>query len=297
MSFLVDGILESMGNAMIDAGANCLKGGTFIWNGCNRISISYLKMNPQGLSGGWSMVTGSIYSHSLGIGGALTVMYFLMGWARDSIDVRSTFSFDGIFKLFIRLVLTTSLIANSMALVTGITECATAVVSTVGMELPEEQDSDVFDSFKSQLAEDKASGGTVLSSGLVGMVAGFFGAAIIIVCGVQILLTVFSRLFKMYLCIPFAPAAFAGFAGGSSFNQTGIAWLRTFIGYALEAVVIALAIAISYGLTKDAAAFNTTGEASVIGIMLTVCGYCVPMLACSSSAKLADNTVRRCLGL
>ena len=60
MSFLVDGILESMGNAMIDAGANCLKGGTFIWNGCNRISISYLKMNPQGLSGGWSMVTGSI---------------------------------------------------------------------------------------------------------------------------------------------------------------------------------------------------------------------------------------------
>lgn len=58
MSFLVDGILESMGNAMIDAGANCLKGGTFIWNGCNRISISYLKMNPQGLSGGWSMVTG-----------------------------------------------------------------------------------------------------------------------------------------------------------------------------------------------------------------------------------------------
>ena len=79
MSFLVDGILESMGNAMIDAGANCLKGGTFIWNGCNRISMSYLKMNPQSLSGGWSMVTGSIYSLSLGIGGALTVMYFLMG--------------------------------------------------------------------------------------------------------------------------------------------------------------------------------------------------------------------------
>lgn len=297
MSFLVDGILESMGNAMIDAGANCLKGATFIWNGCNGLSMKYLKMNPQSLSSGWSTVTGPLYSLSLGIGGALTVMYFLLGCTRDSIDIRSTFSFDGIFKLFVRLVLTTSLIANSLALVTGITECATAVVSTINMELSDEQDVDVFDSFKNQLAEDKASGGTVLSSGLVGMISGFFGAAIIIVCGFQILLSVFSRLFKMYLCIPLAPAAFAGFAGGSSFNQTGIAWLRTFIAFALEAVVIALAIAISYGLTRDAAAFNVTEKASVIGIMLTVCGYCIPMLACSTSTRLADSTVRRCLGL
>jgi hypothetical protein len=118
------------------------------------------------------------------------------------------------------------------------------------------------------------------------------------VCGVSLVLSVLSRLFKLLLCVPFAPAAFAGFAGGHEFAQTGIAWLRTFIGYALEAVVIALAISISYGMFKDANIFSAGAKSgSIVSLLLLICGYCMPMVTACACVKGAEMTVRRCLGL
>ena len=100
------------------------------------------------------------------------------------------------------------------------------------------------------------------------------------------------------LCIPLAPVAFAGFAGGTEFSQTGIAWLRTFIGYALEAVVIALAISISFGLFQDANLFGTAGaEVTMVTLILQICEYCMPMITACTCVKGAEMTVRRCLGL
>ena len=133
---------------------------------------------------------------------------------------------------------------------------------------------------------------------LAGMLGGFFGGAVIMVCGVSLVLSVLSRLFRLLLCVPFAPAAFAGFAGGHEFAQTGIAWLRTFIGYALEAVVIALAISISYGMFKDANIFSAGAKSgSIVSLLLLICGYCMPMVTACACVKGAEMTVRRCLGL
>ena len=130
------------------------------------------------------------------------------------------------------------------------------------------------------------------------LIGGLIGGMVIIVCGVSIVLAVLSRLFKLLLCIPFAPVAFAGFAGGGEFSQSGIAWIRTFIGYALEAVVIALAITISFGLFKDASLFSTgSKDTGVVAMVLMICEYCMPMITASACVKGAEITVRRCLGL
>ena len=299
ISGAIDSALKSVGSGMMDTGEWMLQGGYGMWKSCSEVTMKYVQKNPMSQTNAWSIVTGSIYSLSLGIAASLAVLFFVMGWLRESIDIRNNFTLENTFRFFVRFAITASLIVNSLALVNGITQCATAVVSTMNAQMQETSAEGIFDDLRQAIEEDNsADGGTWLAIGFGSMIGGLLGGLVIIVCAVTLVLSVLSRLFKLLLCIPFAPVAFAGFAGGVEFSQSGIAWLRTFIGYALEAVVIALAISISFGLFQDASLFGTSGtEVNVVTLILQICEYCMPMITACACVKGAEMTVRRCLGL
>ena len=299
ISGAIDAALESIGKSLLDVGEWFLETGYTLWKNAGKLTLDYAKISPMSQSGAWGVVTGSVYQMSLAIAASLAVLFFVMGWLRESIDIRNNFTLENMFRFFVRYAITASLIVNSLSLVTGICECATAVTSQISVNMESKDVENVFETVRDQLEDDDdADGGTWIGMGLAGMLGGFFGGAVIMVCGVSLVLSVLSRLFKLLLCVPFAPAAFAGFAGGHEFAQTGIAWLRTFIGYALEAVVIALAISISYGMFKDANMFAAGAKSgSIVSLLLLICGYCMPMVTACACVKGAEMTVRRCLGL
>ena len=299
ISGAIDAALESIGKSLLDVGEWFLETGYTLWKNAGKLTLDYVKISPMSQSGAWGVVTGSVYQMSLAIAASLAVLFFVMGWLRESIDIRNNFTLENMFRFFVRYAITASLIVNSLSLVTGICECATAVTSQISVNMESKDVENVFETVRDQLEDDDdADGGTWIGMGLAGMLGGFFGGAVIMVCGVSLVLSVLSRLFKLLLCVPFAPAAFAGFAGGHEFAQTGIAWLRTFIGYALEAVVIALAISISYGMFKDANMFAAGAKSgSIVSLLLLICGYCMPMVTACACVKGAEMTVRRCLGL
>lgn len=298
ISSAINGALQAIGEGMMGAGGGFLKGGYSVWRAFSEITVSYVQKEPESF-GAWSMVTGSIYTLSMAVAAALVVVVFLIGWVRDSIDIRNNFNFDSVFKFFVRYILTAGLIVNSLALISSISQCATAVVSTIGQtQMQQDPPDDMFAEAKEKMEEEDAGGVDWFTTGTIAIAGGFFGGLVLIVCAIQLVLAVLSRLFKMFLCIPFAPVAFSGFAGGREFSQSGIAWLRTFIGYALEVVVIVLAIIISMSLFTDGGMFQPDGEESYqIKMILQICGYCMPMLAACASVKGAEMVVRRCLGL
>lgn len=299
ISGAIDAALESIGKSLLDVGEWFLQTGYTLWKNSGKLTLNYVKISPMAQSGAWGTVTGSVYQMSLAIAASLAVLFFVMGWLRESIDIRNNFTLENMFRFFVRYAITASLIVNSLALVTGICECATAVTSQISVNMESKDVKNVFETVRDQLEDDEdADGGTWIGMGLAGMLGGFFGGAVIMVCGVSLVLSVLSRLFRLLLCVPFAPVAFAGFAGGHEFAQTGIAWLRTFIGYALEAVVIALAISISYGMFTDANMFAAGAKSgSIVSLLLLICGYCMPMVTACACVKGAEMTVRRCLGL
>ena len=299
ISGAIDAALESIGKSLLDVGEWFLQTGYTLWKNSGKLTLNYVKISPMAQSGAWGTVTGSVYQMSLAIAASLAVLFFVMGWLRESIDIRNNFTLENMFRFFVRYAITASLIVNSLALVTGICECATAVTSQISVNMESKDVENVFETVRDQLEDDDdADGGTWIGMGLAGMLGGFFGGAVIMVCGVSLVLSVLSRLFRLLLCVPFAPVAFAGFAGGHEFAQTGIAWLRTFIGYALEAVVIALAISISYGMFTDANMFAAGAKSgSIVSLLLLICGYCMPMVTACACVKGAEMTVRRCLGL
>ena len=299
ISGAIDAALESIGKSLLDVGEWFLQTGYTLWKNSGKLTLNYVKISPMAQSGAWGTVTGSVYQMSLAIAASLAVLFFVMGWLRESIDIRNNFTLENMFRFFVRYAITASLIVNSLALVTGICECATAVTSQISVNMESKDVENVFETVRDQLEDDDdADGGTWIGMGLAGMLGGFFGGAVIMVCGVSLVLSVLSRLFRLLLCVPFAPVAFAGFAGGHEFAQTGIAWLRTFIGYALEAVVITLAISISYGMFTDANMFAAGAKSgSIVSLLLLICGYCMPMVTACACVKGAEMTVRRCLGL
>lgn len=299
ISGAIDAALESIGKSLLDVGEWFLKTGYTLWTNAGKLTLDYVKISPMAQTGAWGVVTGSVYQMSLAIAASLAVLFFVMGWLRESIDIRNNFTLENMFRFFVRYAITASLIVNSLSLVTGICECATAVTSQISISMESQEVENIFETVREALEDDDdADGGTWIGMGLAGLLGGFFGGAVIIVCGISLVLAVLSRLFRLLLCVPFAPAAFAGFAGGHEFAQTGIAWLRTFIGYALEAVVIALAISISYGMFTDANIFSAGAKSgSIISLLLLICGYCMPMVTACACVKGAEMTVRRCLGL
>ncbi|MCC8051575.1 MAG: hypothetical protein LIP10_13130 [Clostridiales bacterium] len=295
ISNAVNSALESFGSAMMDAGEWGMESGYKVWTGCGKIAIQYAQIDPESLTNAWGTVTGNIYNIMLSVGAALAVLFFVLGWLNESIDIRTNFTLEAMFRFFVRYVITASLIVNSLTLATGIARCGTALVTTVSAEVTADSPGDVFDSIKEDLDDSSADGGTWVACGLIAMIGGIIGGLVIIVCGVEIIVAAMSRLFKLLLCIPFAPVAFSGFAGGRDFSQSGIAWIRTFTGYCLEALVIVLALAISCGLFADAPSLGTADGA--VGTILQICNYCLPMITAAACVKGADTIVRRCLGL
>ena len=185
--------------------------------------MRYVQQQPESL-GAWQVVTGSVYTLSTGIAASLSVLFFVLGWMRNSVEIRNNFSIDEVFKFCIRYVLTAGLIVNALVFdQLGERVCD----GSGGSDLRRRRDSenqeapdDLFEKAKDSL-EDGDSGADWLSVGVVAFLGGAVGGLFIIVCSVQLVLSVLSRLFKMYLCIPFAPVAFAGFAGG---HETGPFW-------------------------------------------------------------------------
>ena len=302
ISSALNSALENLGRATMDVGNNGLLAGYNVWEKCCDITTDYLQVSPV-TSGGnaWAIVTGNLFNISMGIAASLSILFFVIGWLNESIDVRNNFTLENMFRFFIRYIITATLIVNSLSLVKGTVDCSTALVGAVNVSSTSMQGQsveNVFEDLISKMEDDNATGTEWLGTGIISMIAGLFGGIVILVCGVQLILAVLSRLFKMYLCIPFGPAALSSFAGGHTISQTGISWIRTLLAYALEAVVIAIAIRISFGLFSDGSVMTGSGEVSgALGAILTIVEYCLPMITACACVKGAEATIRRCLGL
>jgi len=136
-----------------------------------------------------------------------------------------------------------------------------------------------------------------LAVGAICLIGGLIGGVTVMICGVELILTVCRRIFKLLVCIPLAPVAFSSFAGGSSFNRMGKTWIRSFVAFAMEAVVIALALRICTSLVGHLG-FESWGED--LGItaqaIVIVAGQCLPMVIAVACTKGADRIVRRNFG-
>lgn len=154
-----------------------------------------------------------------------------------------------------------------------------------------------FCGIQNRLETEKTSAGGWLSAGGVCLVGGLLGALVIIVSTIALVTAVISRLFRVLISIPFAPAAIAGFAGGQEYAGRGMAWIRSFIGFLLEAVVILLAINVSGALFSAGATGNLIQAGNgTAGVLASIMNMVIPVTVTTAVAGGADTLIRKIIG-
>lgn len=301
------GLIESAGTMMLNLAGSMMKIGYSGWEGCIEITNQILVQNPQN-GDGWNVVgpSSGIYTLMSTIGASLLVLYFVLGWLKESIDIRNNFTLENMFRFFVRFAIAATIVSSAASLATGMIDCSVAMVSQVAENNAQnmEEVGDVFSSVKLALEDEgDEDGWMIVICGMICLLLSIFGSVIVIINGVKIIITVMQRIFKLLIAVPFAPVSLAGFAGGHEFSQMGIAWVKTFIGYALEAVVIAVALQISLVLMGNLSIVSSLSSDNpdtiyyITFATLSVVDACLPMIAANACTSGAENIVRHVMGV
>ena len=263
------------------------------WNGKLAEIWTLLSISPENFKGGavWSVMR-DINGALQAIGCALLVLFFVMGIVKTCSSFTELKKPEMVFKCFIRFVLAQAAVTHGMELMTALFKVAQGMISTImtasGMSaltdttLPDEMVT---------IIEDV---GFLESIPLWAIT--LLGSLFIWVLSLTMILTVYSRFFKLYLATAIAPIPMASFAGQPS-SSIGVAFLKSYAAICLEGCIIVLACVIfsAFASTPPAIADDTLAAATIVWNYVGELIF--NMLVLVGCIKMSDRLIRELMGL
>ena len=263
------------------------------WNGKLAEIWQLLSTTPEEFKGGgvWTVIEG-INGALQAIGCALLVLFFVMGVVKTCGSFTELKKPEMVFKCFIRFVLAQAAVTHGMELMTALFKVAQGMISTI-----------MTASGLSALTD------TTLPSEMVTIIedVGFLesiplwaitllGSLFIWVLSLIMILTVYSRFFKLYLATAIAPIPMASFAGQPS-SSIGIAFLKSYAAICLEGCVIVLACVIfsAFATTPPAVSDDTLAAATIVWNYVGEITF--NMLILVGAVKMSDRLIQELMGL
>lgn len=263
------------------------------WNGKLAEIWQLLSTTPENFKGGavWTVMR-DINGALQAIGCALLVLFFVMGIVKTCSSFTELKKPEMVFKCFIRFVLAQAAVTHGMELMTALFKVAQGMISTImtasGMSaltdttLPDEMVT---------IIEDV---GFLESIPLWAIT--LLGSLFIWVLSLIMILTVYSRFFKLYLATAIAPIPMASFAGQPS-SSIGVAFLKSYAAICLEGCIIVLACVIfsAFATTPPAIADDTLAAATIVWNYVGELIF--NMLVLVGCIKMNDRLIRELMGL
>lgn len=263
------------------------------WNGKLAEIWQLLSTTPENFKGGgvWTVIQG-INGALQAIGCALLVLFFVMGIVKTMGSFTELKKPEMVLKCFIRFVLAQAAVTHGMDLMTALFKVAQGMISTI------------MDASGLSALTD-----TTLPSEMVTIIedVGFLesiplwaitllGSLFIWVLSLIMILTVYSRFFKLYLATAIAPIPMASFAGQPS-SSIGVAFLKSYAAICLEGCIIVLACVIfsAFASTPPAIADDTLAAATIVWNYVGELIF--NMLVLVGCIKMSDRLIRELMGL
>lgn len=196
------------------------------------------------------------------------------------------------FKLFIRFALAKAAISYGLQLLSALFKIAQGVVNTImgasgfgdtaSMTLPEQM---------TEIIQDVS-----LLQSIPLWAVTLLGSVMVWVLSTVMVLTVYSRFFKLYIATAIAPIPLSAF-GGEPSSSIGKAFLKSYAAICLESCVIVLACVIfsKFATTTPVIADETLSPATVVWNYLGQLLF--NMLILVSTVKMSSQLVRELMGL
>lgn len=277
------------GNWIVDNLMSALR----TWNDKLAEIWQLLTQDPATFKGGgiWRVmlnIHGALEAIALG----LLVLFFAVGVVKTCGTLAELKKPEHALKLFIRFVLAKAAVSYGLDLMLAVFSIVQGAVSTIignagigglnGASLPQE----IIQKINEVGFWDS------IPLWAVTLIGGLF----ITILSFIMIMTVYSRMFKLYMYTAIAPLPLSSFAGEPS-SSVGKNFMRSYAGVCLEGAIIALAcIIFSVMASSPPAAFDSS--LSAVTIVWNYIGELVfNLLVLVGAIKMSDRIVKEILGL
>ncbi|MCI9467329.1 MAG: hypothetical protein HFE99_09475 [Ruminiclostridium sp.] len=263
------------------------------WNDKLAEIWTLVSTSPENFKGGgiWDVIL-NINDGLKAVGYALLVLFFVMGIVKTCGSFAEMRKPEQVFKCFIRFVFAQAAVTWGLELMMALFGVAQGMVTTImdssGMTVTSAA------SLPSEMVSIIEDVGFVESIPLWAIT--LLGSLFIWVLSLVMILTVYSRFFKLYLATAIAPVPLASFAGQPS-SSIGVAFLKSYAAICLEGCVIVLACVIfsAFASTPPAIADDSLAAATVVWNYIGEVIF--NMLVFVGAIKMSDRLIRELMGL
>lgn len=292
---MADSLIENFMSGLYDFLSFALS----MYNKFAQMATGMLGQNPAAFnSAGWNIVT-NVNNVFLIIGATLVVIFFLMGFCSESLDIRQDFRIENILRMFIKLSIAEFFVINSMkivrmlfALPTGIIEKLSGNSLTVNASVPQSIQA---------IANDPVRNGMSGWIGLLMVILIYIMAVVFLLvvtgCGMMILYEAYQRFFKIMMLIPYGTLANSTIAGNHMLNRSAEAFWKYALSTILEAVTMYLAMALSAAVLSSGTLGLTEGTSGVFFIFAWILESSFICMLTLGLVKGADMVTQKALGL
>lgn len=263
------------------------------WNNKQTEIWQLVSTTPEEFKGGdiWRLAL-TLNDGLKAIGYGLLVLFFALSICKSTINFRDLRRPEQGLRFFIRLVLAKTAVTYGIDLMTAIFNICTGIVSVIAekmgtaaadMALPEELETAVNEV------------GFLASIPL--WLVTILGCLVIIVLSFVMILTVYSRFFKLYMYTAFAPIPLSSFAGEAT-SFMGKTFIKSYMGVCMEGAVIVLACLIFSAFTSSGNFGLVDAESSaVVQVLAYLAETIFNMLVLVGLIKGSDRIVKEMFAL
>lgn len=253
---------------------------------------SLITTTPQDFKGGgiWDVIE-SINSAVQAIGLALLVLFFVIGVIKTCGSFAEVKKPEHILKLFFRFILAKTTITYGLELMLSFLTIVQGIISTIMMKAGFSNGQNAVLPHSMIRAIEDCSFFESIPLWAVTILGGLF----ITIMSFILILTVYSRFFKIYMYTALAPIPLSTFAGEPSQN-VGKSFIKSYCAICLEGAVIVVACII-FSLFASAPPVVDSNAAAVTQVWSYVGELIFNMLVLVGAVKMSDRIVREMMGL
>lgn len=260
------------------------------WNNQVNLVYSMLGQSPVEFKGGgpWAVING-INPIFVAVGSSLVVLFFIIGFCAESVDVKEELRFETVFRMLIRLSIAQWFVANNVSIMKAFFAVIGNLVNVISSGASPEL------AISSSQAEIIANLG--FGESLIMLILAALLSVIIVICGFFMIYTVYFRFLRILIIVPLGSLAFSTMGGNRAVSHTVGAYCKYFLSVVFEAVTMVLAIALCNAFINAGLPEFTGNYADWTQVLIYLCEMTFTIALTVGSVKGAQTLTSRAFGL
>lgn len=260
------------------------------WNNQISLVFSLLGQSPVNFKGGepWAMIE-AVTPVFVAVGSSLVVLFFVIGFCAESVDIREEMRFEVIIRMLMKLALAEWFVVNNVTILKAFFTTAGNLVNALSSGTATTL---VIDDVQADIIRNLGFGESLIMLILAALLS-----IIIIICGFFMIYTVYFRFLRLLIVVPLGPIAFSTMGGNRTVSHTVVAYCKYFLSVCFEAVTMALAIIVCNAFVNAGLPSFTGGYADWTQTLIYLCEMTFSIALTVGCVKGAQSLTGRAFGL